>query len=61
MVVNMDVEPGEPGLSGATAIIVLDGGRIVQVPAECVEPAESEGLKDQHRQSRWLNLSPHGQ
>ena len=30
-VANIDVDPGEPGLSGDTAIIVLDGGRIVEV------------------------------
>lgn len=37
MMAHMGVGPGEPGLSGATAIIVLDGGRIVYV-----EPAEPE-------------------
>eukprot|EP00913_Durusdinium_trenchii_P010720 g10058.t1 len=39
-IVNIDVDPGEPGLSGATAVIVLDAGRIVEVPVEYVEPRE---------------------
>lgn len=41
-IVNIDVDPGEPGLSGATAIIVLDQGRIVEVPVEYVKPREED-------------------
>ena len=37
-IVNIDIDPGEPGLSGETAVIILHGGRIVQVPVEYVEP-----------------------
>ena len=33
--------PGEPGLSGDAAILLLDNGRIVQVPVEYVEPSAS--------------------
>ena len=39
---RIDVDPGEPGLSGDSVVLVLDNGRIVQVPVEYVEPTASE-------------------
>ena len=57
-IVNIDVDPGEPGLSGETAVIILDGGRIVQVPVEYVEPAGGETARDQTGDTSMVEPEP---
>ena len=57
-IANIDVDPGEPGLSGATAVIVLDQGRIVEVPVEYVEPRKEDPIGEQATTTPMVEPEP---
>ena len=55
---RMDIDPGEPGLSGDSVVLVLDNGRVVQVPVEYVEPTGSEAPGEQNAEVSMAEPEP---
>ena len=55
---RMDIDPGEPGLSGDNVILVLDNGRVVQVPVEYVEPAASGAAGERNAETSMTEPEP---